>query len=203
MKKTMTVSLAACMLLVLAGCSEPEPLPRVPDVVGFAGDKAEDTLEEYEVEFDAGDDHVFIRSNWTVDAQTPEAGSPLEEGETITLSVSKHVDEPEPEPTSAAPTIAPETAPAPAPAPAADTTSGGLSVGWAVTACDQYGSDTYVYGWDGDWLIDGTRQLVDDRWFLKAGADITNAYGAERRATVECRVGGSDDAPVVEYFLDY
>ncbi|WP_197073487.1 PASTA domain-containing protein [Frigoribacterium sp. MEB024] len=201
MKKTITAGVVACLMLVLAGCSEPAPLPRVPDVIGMDGAAAEDALEDYEVEFDAGDDHVFVRSNWNVDSMAPSAGSPLEEGETVVLSVSKPGTDESPEPSETSSTTAPAAAPV---QPAEPTiTSGGLDAGWAVTACDQYGKDTYVYGWDGDWLIDGTSQIVDDKWFLKAGADITNAFGAERRATVECTVVGSNGAPLVESFLDY
>ena len=54
----------------------------VLDVVGQDGAAARDALTAlgFEVEFDAGDDTVIIASNWTVDSQSPLAGSANDDG---------------------------------------------------------------------------------------------------------------------------
>jgi hypothetical protein len=36
------------------------------------------------------------------------------------------------------------------------------------------------YGWNGDWIIDGTSPIVDDKWLLQAGATITRGAGPPR-----------------------
>lgn len=63
----------------------------VPDVLGQDGETAEAALTDlgFTVEFDAGDDSVWSPGNWTVDTQSPAAGSEAAEGDTITLTVSK------------------------------------------------------------------------------------------------------------------
>lgn len=172
----------------------------IPAVVGMAGDEAKDALEAagFDVEFDAGEDFVVLAGNWTVDAQTPEAEASAPEGSTVTLKVSK------PEPTAEAAPAEPAPAePAPA-APAVEATPSGLTSGWATTACDNYGDAAYPYGFNGDWLIDGlAMEIQGDEWFLKAGASITNQFNAEGRFVVECRVGGTDGAPLVTSWIAY
>jgi hypothetical protein len=199
-----TGTIAAAVVLMLSAC-ESAPPPQLPDVVGMNGSQAAEALEEYEVVYDAGDDSVWMASNWTVDAQSPAAAERLEEGEEVTLTVSKPAEETAPpvestEPSATPTEAAPEAAP---PTPDSNTTSAGLTSGWAMTGCNNAGEAQYPYGFNGDWIIDGTSQIVEDKWLLQAGATITNGYNAERRATVVCVVTGTDGAPVVESLIDY
>lgn len=194
MKKLLVAALASALLLT--GCSAPEPV-NVPDVVGMQGDEASDALEEagFEVKLDAGEEAVWMPSNWIVESQSPSAGTEGGDGDEVVLKVSK----PAPAPVEEAP--AEEPAPVtPAPASA---TSLGLTVGFAITACDNAGKNNAPYGWNADFILDGTHEIRADDIFLKAGVDITNAYNAEGRFTVECVVGGTNEAPVVTSFNVY
>ena len=187
-------------LALLTGCSSAPKMIEVPDVTSMAGDAAQDAIEEagFESEFDAGEDSVWMASNWTVMSQDPAAGTKAEDGATVTLVVGKPSTE-EFEP--AEEEVAPPAAPVPPAAPT--TTPSGLSAGVAVTTCDRYGSDQATFGWNADFLLDGTRMIEGDTYVLKAGVSITNAYGTEGRYTVDCVVGGSDAAPVVVSFNVY
>lgn len=89
--------------LTLAGCSSTttersaesatssSSSAQAPNVVGMAGDEARDAIEDagLEVEWDAGDDTVIMASNWTVESQSPAAGDGVNDGDTVTLTVSK------------------------------------------------------------------------------------------------------------------
>lgn len=82
---------------------------------------------------------------------------------------------------------------------AGDSTSTGLTESTAWLACVQQGDAVFRYGWDPHsvmgWI---TREIVDDRWFFKLEADVTNQFGAEASGVVECLVSGSEAHPVVE-----
>lgn len=157
----------------------------VPNVIGLTGDVARDALTAagFVVKFDGGEDAVVLASNWTVGAQSPNAGAGAEEGSTITLTVSK---------------------PAPA-APEADvTTSQGLESTYARSACDIYGDAQYPYGFKAHWLVGNLGEtLQDDQWFLKVTATVKNEYNAKRDVVIECYVSGTNDAPQVTDFLAY
>lgn len=83
-------------------------------------------------------------------------------------------------------------------------TSSGLTASPAQAACNRRGGDEFPFGFRGHWIVGKlAEEIVDDRWFLKVEATVTNQFGAKRRVNVECFVGGRDDAPVVETFLAY
>ncbi|MFS2028721.1 MULTISPECIES: PASTA domain-containing protein [unclassified Curtobacterium] len=177
----------------------------VPDVSGLPGDKAKKNLTDagLEVKWDAGDESVWVASNWTVVTQSPKAGTRVAEDSTVTLKVEPKADE-RATPTATAPAARTESAEPAAPAQAADTTPSGLDFGWASTACQQYGEQEFPYGFKGHTLIGLLAQEVQgDEIYLKFEADITNGYGAERKATVECSVGGTNGSPNVTYFIAY
>jgi hypothetical protein len=209
---TLAVPAALLTALLLTACSAMEPIP-VPDVGGMTATTAQNTLENagFEVELEADKGFVMDPSNWEVVTQAPNAGVDAKDGDTITLSVSKPEAEPTPEPTvevtstaKAAPVapVAPVTPVAPA-GPAAPAEPEALTSGMAMTVCDRMGKEQAPYGWDADFILDGTRMQQDGGWFLKAGVDITNAYDAEGRFTVECFVTGTEDSPTVETFNVY
>jgi hypothetical protein len=197
MKKIAALAVA---VLMLTGCASARTAPApqrsveaaessavvVPSVVGNDGKTAKNALESagLDVEFDAGEESVWAASNWTVNEQVPAAGESVPDGSTVTLKVSK-----------------PE-AVAPAPNPN-DLTPSGLSFTYAITACDMNGESQSPYGWNADFLLDGTHTVVGDTIVLKAGVSITNAYNAEGRFTVDCTVSGTNDAPVIDSFLVY
>jgi hypothetical protein len=206
MRSALTAVPAAFLtVLLLAGCSAAEPIT-VPDVGGMTGTEATNTLENagFEVELEADRGFVLDASNWEVVSQLPDAGDDAADGDTITLSVSKPEAEVEPTPTPA-PSAAPTTEPAPVapPAPAAPAEPEALTRGMATTVCDRMGKENAPYGWDADFLLDGTALEQNGGWFLKAGVDVTNAYDAEGRFTVECFVTGTEDAPNIEAFNVY
>jgi hypothetical protein len=150
-------------------------------------DQARGLLELFglEVNLDADSGFVVVSKNWTVTAQDPSANTLAGSDITVTLKVTKTEDEQ-------------------APATPVEATSAGLELAHAISACDQYGDNTFIYGFNGDWLIDRrAAEIQDDQWYLKAGANITNEFGAEARYTVECYVRGSNDNPSVVDFLYY
>jgi len=80
----------------------------------------------------------------------------------------------------------------------------GLGSATARAACKWYGEEMFPYGFDAHTVMGMIAE--EERaggWFFKFEADITNAFGAERAAVVECEVSGTDDAPVVVSFLAY
>jgi hypothetical protein len=89
MRRVIAASLL--VVLALAGCSSEPELTPVPSVIGLPGDEAEDLLEDagFDVEWDAGEESVWMASNWSVDSQEPAADAGAEDGATVTLSVSK------------------------------------------------------------------------------------------------------------------
>jgi len=200
---TMAVPAALLTVLLLTACSAEEPI-EVPDVAGMTATTAQNTLENagFEVELEADKGFVMDPSNWEVVTQVPNAGVDAKDGDTITLSVSKPEADPVAEPTPAATPTA-EAAPVAPVAPAAPAEPEALTSGMAMTVCDRMGKEQAPYGWDADFILDGTSIEQDGGWFLKAGVDITNAHDAEGRFTVECFVTGTEESPVVETFNVY
>ncbi|ROS46177.1 PASTA domain-containing protein [Curtobacterium sp. PhB78] len=177
----------------------------VPDVSGLAGDKAKKNITDagLAVKWDAGDESVWVASNWMVLEQSPKAGTRAAKDATVTLKVEPKAEETA-TPTSTAPPEQTESAEPAAPAQAANTTPSGLDFGWASTACQQYGEQEFPYGFKGHTLIGLLAQEVrGDEIYLKFEADITNGFGAERKANVECSVGGTNGSPNVTYFIAY
>jgi PASTA domain len=125
-----------------------------------------------------------MASNWTIASQSPAAGTQVKAGETVTFKVNK------PGETAAAP-------------PAAEkTTSRGLTATVAQAACDMYGGSQFRYGFKPHWIVGKLAERIEnDKRFLKVEADVTNAYNAVAQVNVECTVGGTDQAPVVESFI--
>jgi hypothetical protein len=200
---TLAVPAAPLTVLLLPACSATEPIA-VPDVGGMTATTAQNTLENagFEVELEADKGFVMDPSNWEVVTQAPNAGVDAKDGDTITLSVSKQEAESVAEPTGEA-TPAAEAAPVAPAAPAEPAEPEALTAGMAMTVCDRMGKEQAPYGWDADFILDGTRMQQDGGWFLKAGVDITNAYDAEGRFTVECFVTGTEDSSTVETFNVY
>ena len=112
--------------------------------------------------------------------------------------------------------IDPECAPFPEPNPEfcplspaagssnAGETSTGLTEISAWLACRSYGDSIFRYGWDPHNVFGMiTHQVVNDHWFFKLEADVTNEYGAEAAVVVECTVSGTDARPAVDSFILY
>lgn len=164
---------------------EPEPTGiEIPDLVGQPGDDADDALKAlgFKTEFDAGDETVVMRSNWTVTGITPAAGERAEKGTTVTIHVAK--DEPEPQ--------------------AAEQTTLGLTGTPAWAMCEAAGDSMFPYGF----RIHLTGVMADapqeDVWFLKATVTTENEFGNKRKDQVmECYVTGTSGAPVLQDFLIY
>jgi hypothetical protein len=201
--RTTLIPAALLSALLLSGCAAAAPIS-VPDVSGMTGTEATNTLENagFEVDLEADRGFVLDASNWEVVSQLPAAGKDASDGDTITLSVSKPEAEPTLEPTAPATPTA-EAAPVAPVAPVAPAEPEALTSGMAMTVCDGMGKEQAPYGWDADFILDGTRMQQDGGWFLKAGVDITNAYDAEGRFTVECFVTGTEDSPTIETFNVY
>lgn len=146
---------AIALLLALTGCSGPqEPSgTEIPSVVGMAGDEAQDALRDagFKVEWDAGEDSVWMASNWTVDGQDPAAGGHAEDGATITLAVSK--------PGAAEPTAA-------APAPAANTD--GLGARVEAELKTQWGVANFSDGLTRDYDTDMLN------WYIASISDVSS-----------------------------
>lgn len=83
-------------------------------------------------------------------------------------------------------------------------TSAGLTETSAWLACHAYGEATFRYGWDPHSALGMiAHEIVNDHWFFKLEADVTNQYGAEASGVVECSVGGAEESPVVDSFTFY
>lgn len=146
----------------------------VPDLIGQDGATARDALTElgFTVEFDAGDDSVWNAGNWTVDAQSPSAGTEATEGDAITLTVSKPVEE--------------------------ETPDAALSEVNAAQFLALAWEDKMTYGGTVHWIADRITTANEDGTFtFKIGATVTNEYGTEFHATIEGDVGGTNEAPVI------
>lgn len=162
----------------------------LPDYAGKTLDVAVAELLKNGVLYDAEDavngKMVLSPKNWTVTSSSPVPGTVVKAGEKVVLQVHKPQDTKAADP------------------PAEVTTTTGLDAVFAQAACDIYGKREYRFGWDPHWILDAQpAQLVNDRWVLKVGADVTNQYNAKAKVTVECTVGGTKDQPVVESFLAY
>lgn len=166
----------------LDGDTEPAAAPtptaaavEVLDVVGQEGDAARDVLTALGlvVEFDAGEETVIMASNWTVDSQSPAAGTAAAEGDTVTLTVSK-----------------PEVAEEPQSNELDDVTAAQfLALAW---------EDRFIYGGDVHWIADRITTANDDgTWTFKIGVTLENAYGNEYEGVIEGDVGGTRDAPTI------
>lgn len=82
---------------------EPEPEPElasVPDLVGMTLDQARDLAEEAGVELDEVDANrdrtIWNAENWTVETQSPDAGTEADPGSPVTVEVANEVDDREP-----------------------------------------------------------------------------------------------------------
>lgn len=158
----------------------------VQDVTGMNAADAIDALEllGLEVELDAGGKLVLVKSNWTVTGMDPAPGSIVEVGSTVTLTVSKEAgaqDDEEEE---------------------RRTTAAGLTQGMAMTVCTHAGEDAHPYGFDVKALSGGFIDVTEETVYIDVTVEVTNAAGASRVTTMECTVGGSDQAPqVVDFFV--
>lgn len=141
---------------------------------------------------------VLLESNWTVVNHVPSAGVSVTKGEIINLTVTKKVaavDDaklPDAKEVEKAP-VAPE-----------PVTSTGLTVAYAIGACNERGDREFPYGFKPHWVLGLLADRIqNDQWFLKVEADITNAYKAKLSMNVECYVTGTNEAPAVVDFLAY
>lgn len=163
---------------------EPTTTPPAPATVGLPLPEARTTLEAAGYTVTATDSledrGIWAEENWVVTTQEIS-------GTGARLGAQKSTDGDE----------------GAAPSTGNIVTPSGLGFGAASVACDNRAEVEYVYGWDASWIWNGTHIVEDDTMFLKAGVQIENAYGNEYEATVECRVSGTNDAPVVDSFLVY
>jgi hypothetical protein len=82
-------------------------------------------------------------------------------------------------------------------------TASGLQWTWAWATCEAHGKQQFSYGYHDSLAGMYAKAIHGDTWWLKYQATITNAYGADQVVDVECTVGGSNDNPVVQRFIDY
>ena len=199
------------LLILLTGCSAEIPQPAetvyvevpaedvgivtVPNVVGLSGDKADDaiTAERLTTMFDAGEEEVWMSSNWQVNSQSPAAGTQAEAWSEIVLSVTR---------------IPSETDSGTVPAPAAPveitTTPSGLEIWDAEVACENRGLQEYPFGFEPHYFIGVIAERVEgDTYFVKVETTLTNEYNAVRESVMECVVSGTPDSPSVDSFYIY
>lgn len=84
----------------------------------------------------------------------------------------------------------------------ASATSGGVDYGVAATTCDSaldQSAATSGFKWDGDPIIGmmGGEATGSDTYFAKYTGKLKNAAGGKIHVTVECEVGGTENAPVI------
>ena len=82
--------------------------------------------------------------------------------------------------------------------------STGLTVTYAMAACNERGDQEFRYGYKPHWVLGLLAERIqNDQWFLKVQADVTNAYNATASVNVECYVTGTNEAPTVVEFFTY
>ena len=159
----------------------------VPDLAGLDGAAAVKVLKSVGLKWKFSR-LVFIMSGWQVTRTKPAAGQTVAAGKKIKLFVVR------PTPTAAAAD------------PASPKTSGGLTVPFALTACDQYGQSQYPYGFKLHTILGVIGTSYDpakDAIFTKVESEVTNQYNATAQTTTECTVTGTNDAPQVIGWLTY
>lgn len=77
------------------------------------------------------------------------------------------------------------------------------SVAWGTAS--EYGKRVYPNGFKIHMITENYAETPEDgnTWLLKAGCDVTNAYGEKIHGTMEARVTGTDDNPEIVYFEVY
>lgn len=208
-----TIAIAALSALALTGCSletepTPEPSPTesaepadtgpqaidAPNVVGQTLDEARDALDGYEIEeIDAtGEDRaVFSPKNWFVTDQTTSEN-------TVLLTIENERDAAEAERAAEREQAAAEEA--------AALEAIGIDAIDAKQACQEFADDTFIYGGKLHTILGVIAEtpLTDEgQWFIKVEATITNEYGTDMDAVVECYVSGDGGIAEVQDFIVY
>jgi len=200
MKKIIGILCIGVIGFSLTSCSSPEPEPQptvtvtaeaetkmvdVPDVNNLPADQAHEILTQLGLDV-TFKESVWAKSNWTVTGQSIAAGEKAEEGSTVILDVIKIAP-----PASTEPAYDPN-------GPVTDSATAG-------TACEQYGSNQYPYGFKSHYILGviGEEQRPDGTYFIKTEATVTNTFNAEGSFVMECVVSGTGDNPVVSSFLVY
>ena len=80
-----------------------------------------------------------------------------------------------------------------------------LEAVYAWQAVEQYGKNQFPYGFKLHYLTEQYAETARDEntWFLKAGCDVNNAYGAKARMVCEALVSGTNDDPIITSFYVY
>lgn len=90
--------------------------------------------------------------------------------------------------------------PSPAPTPSPTPTWSGPSYGTAAVVCQSYGETIYPYGFDEHEFLGviADEEQSDGSRYVKMTVTVTNAFGAEMDATMECTVAGADDVTLAQ-----
>jgi len=155
----------------------------MPNVVGLRADKATKALKAIDLKWKFSK-LVIVKRNWWITKQSIAPGSMVDDGQKIKLTVSKKK-----------PKVA-----------TADTTAGGLTIGFATRACESIGEEVYPYGFTFHSVVGLIAAEVDpvtDSWYVKAETTVTNEYNSDYETVAECTVTGSDKAPEVTSFFVY
>lgn len=79
---------------------------------------------------------------------------------------------------------------------------GKLSMGAAITACEEYGRQQYPAGFKAHWLGKDAAPADADTWSVRMSVDVTNMFGAKMKdRTCFCKVTGTTDSPQVVDFV--
>lgn len=206
-----TIAIAALTALALTGCAleaepTPEPSPtesaapeveaalEAPDTVGMALDEAREALDGFEItETDASGANrtVWEPANWFAVAQTGENAA-------ITLEIENERDAAEAERAAEREQAAAEEA--------AAVEAIGIDAFDAKRACQDAADETFIYGGKLHTVMGVIAEtpLVDDgQWFIKVEATVTNEYGVDMDAEVECYVSGDGGLAEVQDFIVY
>lgn len=165
-----------------------------PDTVGMALDEARELLAEYTIEEVDGSGEnrvVFAPANWFVTGQGVD-------GDTVVLTLENERDAEEAERAAEREQAAAEEA--------AAVEAIGIDAFDAKWACQEVADDVFVYGGKLHTVIGVIAEtpLIDDgQWFIKVEATVTNEYGVDMDAEVECYVSGGGGVAAVEDFIVY
>lgn len=194
--------------LLLAGCSSESTTVTMPDVIGKSLDVALSDVEragfgdEVEV-LGGGIFGVLDESNWTVCSQEPDNGTEVSSAPRLTVDRTCDTeDAPEPaqgaEESSSEATVEPTATPTVAPEPV-ETAPAELTEFAATYFLSKAWEDKFIYGGKVHYLMDlrNAERYDDGTYFLKIGATVKNSSGTEYGATIEGKVGGTDDNPVI------
>lgn len=152
---------------------------------------------EYEVKTDDGKS-VMMKGNWTVESITKNGSKPVVNLKHKATSDSEETTGDDKKESSDAGVSQQGDTSTQSATPSEKATKSGLTVTYAMGACDLRGQQEFPYGYNPAHVFGAiSEEVMDDNIFLQYTAKVKNGYNAKREVTITCNVNGTNTAPVV------